>query len=80
MTISSALAALSSVSLRRLEDPVSACLLITEQYLKKSFLLTSFNVGEGLFMAALLFSRLRNYRKFGASWECTAHTLHCIHA
>lgn len=34
MTISSTLAALSSVSLR-LEDSVSVCLLITEQYLKE---------------------------------------------
>lgn len=65
MAISSTLAALSSVSLRRLEDCVSLCLLITEQYLKEqypAFSLTSFNTGEGLFMAALPFSHHRNYK------------------
>lgn len=82
MTIFPTLAALSSVSLRRLEDRVSVCLLITEQYLEEkcpAFSLISFNIG-GLFMAALLFSHHKNYRKPGTSRECTAHMLHCIHA
>lgn len=38
---------------------MSMCLLITEQYLKDQYLallLISFNIGEGLFMAALVFS------------------------
>lgn len=83
MAISSTLTALYSVSLRRLEDCMSVYLLITEQYLKDQYLallLISFNIGEGLFMAALFFSHHKNYRKFGASWESTADILHCIHA
>lgn len=69
MVISSTLAALYSISLRRLEDRVSVCLLIIEQYLKDqylTFLLISSNIGDGMFMAALLFLHHRNYRKFGS--------------